>query len=293
MSMPKRRAAADLLLLYTQPMLRRVFFTLLILTFSGACFAQLGGDFPALEQWHMAILRGDSGDLTSLYSVSPPAEISTRSGKVDAAADVAFWTGLKPASMNISVVKSTSPQPGIHGVLFQASVKSHAKMLYVTAEQIWQQQGPVWRLIAEERDIAKLEQPLSVNEHIYPEGDAHAEVREALTKAAKDRKRVLVVFGADWCYDCHVLDKAFQRADIAPVLRAHYEVVHVDVGRGEKNQDLMQEYGVPMKKGIPGIAVLDSSGKVLYSQKNGEWERARALGPEDLLALLNKWKGGA
>jgi hypothetical protein len=36
--------------------------------------------------------------------------------------------------------------------------------------------------------------------------------------------------------------------------------------------------------------VLDSSGKVLFSQKNGEFEKARALGPEDLVKFLEKWK---
>jgi hypothetical protein len=45
-----------------------------------------------------------------------------------------------------------------------------------------------------------------------------------------------------------------------------------------------------MKIGSPGVAVLDSGGKLLYSQKNGEFEKARSLGPEDLLAFLNKWK---
>ena len=101
---------------------------------------------------------------------------------------------------------------------------------------------------------------------------------------------VLLVFGADWCYDCHVLDRALRRPDIAPVLNANFEVVHVDVGQGDKNQDLMNDYQVPMKRGIPAIAVLDAAGKLLYSQKNGEFERARAIGPEDLLEFLNKWK---
>ncbi len=253
------------------------------------CSAQ-AGEFAPLEQWHLAILRGDTPEISSLYSISPPVQIKTGSGAVDLNAESAFWTGLKATSMNLSIVKSQTLQPGIHGVLFQASLKSRGKTLYITAEQIWQQQGNIWRIVAEERDIAKLEQPLSTNDHIYPEGDAHAEIREALSKAAKTHKRVLVVFGADWCYDCHVLDKAFQRKDIAAVLNPSYEVVHIDVGRGEKNQDLMNEYGVPMKRGIPAIAILAPTGKLLYSQKNGEWERARALGPEDLIALLRKWK---
>ncbi len=38
------------------------------------------------------------------------------------------------------------------------------------------------------------------------------------------------------------------------------------------------------------MAVLDSNGKLLYSQQGGEFEKARALAPEDVLAFLNKWK---
>src|SRR5208337_1291752 len=123
--------------------------------------------------------------------------------------------------------------------------------------------------------------------------DAHAEIEEALEKATAEHKRVIVVFGANWCYDCHALDAAFHRSDLAPILAANYEVVHVDIGRGNKNQDLMKQYEVPMKRGIPGLAVLDADGKLVYSQKNGEFENARALAPEDLVAFLNKWKPGA
>jgi hypothetical protein len=52
----------------------------------------------------------------------------------------------------------------------------------------------------------------------------------------------------------------------------------------------MKQYQVPMAKGIPALAVLDSDGRLLYSQTGGEFEKARALAPEDLLAFLNKWK---
>jgi len=134
----------------------------------------------------------------------------------------------------------------------------------------------------------------AAEKEIYSESaDAHAEIKEALEKATAEHKRVIVVFGANWCYDCHVLDKAFHRSDLAPILAANYEVVHVDIGRGEKNQDLMKQYEVPMKRGIPGLAVLDANGKLVYSQKNGEFENARALTAEDFLAFLNKWKPGA
>jgi thioredoxin 1 len=137
-------------------------------------------------------------------------------------------------------------------------------------------------------------QAVKKEKDIYNESaDARAEIKEALAKAAAEHKRVIVVFGANWCYDCHVLDRAFHHPDLAPVVAANYEVVHVDIGKGEKNQDLMTKYEVPMKRGIPGLAVLDPDGKLVYSQKNGEFENARALAPEDFLAFLNKWKPGA
>ena len=129
---------------------------------------------------------------------------------------------------------------------------------------------------------------------IYNErANARAEIKEALERAAAQHKRVIVVFGANWCYDCHALDKAFHSSELAPILAANFEVVHVDIGKGQKNQDLMKQYEVPMKRGIPGLAVLDSDGKLLYSQKQGQFENARALSQDDFIAFLNKWKPGA
>jgi thiol:disulfide interchange protein len=128
---------------------------------------------------------------------------------------------------------------------------------------------------------------------IYNEtADAHVEIKEALEHARAEHKRVIVVFGANWCFDCHVLDDAFHKPELASIIAANYEVVHIDIGKGEKNQDLMNKYEVPMKRGIPGLAVLDANGKLVYSQKNGEFENARAMSQDDFVAFLNKWKPG-
>ena len=129
------------------------------------------------------------------------------------------------------------------------------------------------------------------NKQIYDEkANAHVELKEALAKAKADHKRVIVVFGANWCFDCHVLDEAFHSPELAPIIAANYVVVHIDIGKGEKNQDLMNKYEVPMKRGIPGLAVLGPDGKLIYSQKNGEFENARAMSKDDFRDFLNKWK---
>ncbi len=255
-----------------------------------------GPSFAPLEQWQKAVISGNSAVLKALYSANPPAHIVFPAGDANADTDVSFWTGLRARRIKLDVIQSESPQTGVRQVVFQAEIHSGAssgeRTVYITAGQLWQQQGEQWRLVASKRsDPTRLQQPTSTSTVIYAPGlDARAEIKQAVALASKEHKRVLIVFGANWCYDCHVLDLAFHRSDVVTVLQKNYEVVHVDVGEGDKNQDLMEQYHVPMKKGIPAIAVLDGDGKLLYSQKGGEFEKARALAPEDVLAFLDKWK---
>lgn len=280
-----------------QSRVKNVMLGLMALALSAPCFGQAATPpFAPLEQWKSAVTAGDVMGLRALYSSSPAAQITVAKATIDADADVTFWIGLKAKKFKADLVQSDSPQPGSQQLVLQtemlSAASSPAQSVYITVAQLWQQQSGQWRLLAERRtNPAKLQQPLSVDKDIYHPGlDAKAEIKEALEKASKDHKRVILVFGANWCFDCHVLDLAFHRPDVSPTLEKNFEVIHIDVGEGDKNQDLMEQYQVPMKRGIPGLAVLESDGRLLYSQKNGEFEKARSLAPQDLLAFLNKWK---
>ena len=257
---------------------------------------QTGATFAPVEQWQAAVVSGDWAKLRALYSSNPAARVVLSSGETSAETDIAFWIGLKAKRIKLDVVQSASPQQDSQQVAFEAEVLSAAdgklRTVYVIDGQLWQKQGDQWRIAATKRsDVSRLQQPLSTDKEIYVPGlNAHVEIADALKKASQQHKRVLLVFGANWCYDCHVLDLAFHRPDVTAVLNPNFVVVHVDVGQGDKNQDIMKQYQVPMAKGIPAIAVLDNDGKLLYSQQGGEFEKARALAPEDVLAFLNKWK---
>jgi thioredoxin family protein len=251
--------------------------------------------FVPFQQWMGAVLTGDAVALRELYSKDPPAQIRVKSVMHDAAADTDFWLALKVRSMKVEVVRMLI-RPDRASLIFRADVVPglpDAKTVNVTDDQYWVKQGEKWRLIAAERtDAPALKHPSDMKKDIYPaNADAHAEIKEAEERAVKAHKRLLLVFGANWCFDCHVLDLAFQRADLAPILAANYEIVHVDLGPDEhKNADLVQQYDIPLNKGIPALAVADSDGKLVVSQKNGEFEDARVLTPEFLSDFLNKWK---
>jgi hypothetical protein len=270
-----------------------VFVAAVIATLCGAQSAPAtAAAFAPFEQWKTAVLTGDAGGLRLLYSTDPAAQIRVKTIKSGADTDINFWLALKPSSMKTEVVRN-EPRHGHISYIFRAAVVlPNGQTMAVTEDQSWQQQGDQWRIISVERVAEpRLQQPADMKKNIYPATvDARAEIREAEEKAARDHKRVLLVFGANWCFDCHVLDLAFHRSDFAPVV-SHYEVVHIDIGDdGKKNNDLAEQFQVPLDKGVPALAVIEGDGKLVVSEKNGEFEDARAMTPEVILEFLNKWK---
>jgi hypothetical protein len=251
--------------------------------------------FPPFEQWKRAVLAGNATALKGFYSTSPATQVRIAGTMFDADADTNFWLALKPRSMKVAIVRLIV-RPDKASVIFRAEVvtgQPNGQSASITDDQFWMKQGDQWRLAGVERtDSPRLKQPSDMNKNIYPaDADAHAEIKAAEERAARAHKRLLLVFGANWCFDCHVLDLAFQGPELAPVLTANYELVHVDLGPDEhKNADLVQQYEIPLDKGVPAIAVVESDGKLIFSQKNGEVEDARRLTPEVLLEFLNKWK---
>ena len=127
---------------------------------------------------------------------------------------------------------------------------------------------------------------------IYPEKvDAKAEIQQALAKAAKSNKRVILDFGGNWCGDCRALDRYFHQEPNATLLQKNFILVDVNIGRFDLNVDISKQYGVPLEKGVPALAVLDGKGHVLYSQKNGEFEAMRTMDPASVTTFLQHWKG--
>jgi thiol-disulfide isomerase/thioredoxin len=127
---------------------------------------------------------------------------------------------------------------------------------------------------------------------IYPGPDqASTDLAAALRTAAVTHRRVIVDFGGNWCTDCHVLDGYFHDSVNKPILDAHFVVVHVNIGLLDQNLDIAARYEVPLKKGVPALAVLDRDGKLLYSQKSGEFEAMRRMQASAVTQFLQQWMG--
>ena len=107
--------------------------------------------------------------------------------------------------------------------------------------------------------------------------NAAGQIRLAEQAARSEHNNVLLVFGANWCPDCRVLDSALHdKAGAA--LGDRFVIVKVDVGNFDKNLDLVKRYGVPLQKGIPAAAVVSSDDALLYVTKAGELADAHRMG---------------
>jgi Thioredoxin-like len=263
-------------------------------------------EFAPLEQWKAAIIERNNSALVSLYSANPPAVAKIPQGTArDPSEEPRFWQLLESYGMtdfDPKVLQIERPQPGAVAVTLHIEMrlqtKSGLQPAVVDAAQLWVQQNGAWRIVETQRgDPAanpqyQLPQPSKPDVDLYPPpGEARTEIAAALRAAAKDHKRVILVFGGNWCYDCHVLNAAFHSPQIAPLVKANYHVVHVNIGDGDKNLALADEYGVPLRQAVrvPSLAVLDSDGKVIYSQKNGEFDDSSRLSRADIIEFLKKW----
>ncbi len=145
---------------------------------------------------------------------------------------------------------------------------------------------PLAALLAFAAGVAK-----PADSDIYPEpSQAKTDIAAALKTAAATHKRVLLDFGGNWCGDCKVLDIYMHDKENRPLVDADFVVVHINVGRFDANLDLAEKYEIPLKRGVPALAVLSDHGKLLYSQKNGEFEAMRRMESSDLTAFLVKWR---
>jgi thiol:disulfide interchange protein len=131
----------------------------------------------------------------------------------------------------------------------------------------------------------------AVKKHLYSaEADPKAEIASALKQAILEHKRVILDFGGDWCGDCQVLDIYFHQSPNLELLDKNFFLVHVDIGRFDKNLDIPEKYNIPLKKGVPALAVLNADGKLLYSQQAAEFGDMRYMYSNSVTDFLNRWK---
>ena len=123
---------------------------------------------------------------------------------------------------------------------------------------------------------------------------ALADVAMALARAALNRKRVLLVMGANWCHDSRGLAGWFEMPRFAAMLDQRYELVFVDVGHpqeGEgRNIDIAQRFGIEEISGTPTVLVLSPEGALLNPATAGTWRNAASRTEDEIFSYFDAFE---
>ena len=150
---------------------------------------------------------------------------------------------------------------------------------------------------AKDKAEAKTEKAKPAKPPIYDEdANAQDQIDAAIAKSKKENRRVLIQWGGNWCGWCHLLHELMStNAEIRRKLLYEYDVVLVDIGKMDKNQDLVAKYKADIKgEGVPYLTVLDGNGEVVVNQETSSLENKDKDNPghkpEAVLEFLTKYQ---
>lgn len=120
--------------------------------------------------------------------------------------------------------------------------------------------------------------------------DGKQQLADGLARAKAESKRVLVMFGGNWCKWCKALDGLLTSdANVKQALEESFVLLHVD---SESNDALNQELGDPFRHGFPVLVVFGDDGEPLHTQETASLEKADksvAHDADKVLAFLRQW----
>ncbi|MEI9930107.1 MAG: thioredoxin family protein [Rhizomicrobium sp.] len=106
----------------------------------------------------------------------------------------------------------------------------------------------------------------------------------------RDGKEVLIDLGGNWCADCRIMAGLMELPEMQAFMKAHYEVVSVNVGRFDTNLQIPARYGITERlQGVPAFLVVTPDGKLVNRGQVSAIQDARHMSPQALADWLAQW----
>jgi thioredoxin-related protein len=130
-----------------------------------------------------------------------------------------------------------------------------------------------------------------LNRNAMTPKDAEVVLRDGLSRASSEDKRVFLAFGAPWCGWCHRLSNWMNKPEITAILDRDFVIVKVDIDRMTHGKDLMGQVRPKPDGGIPWFAILDAKGKPVGTSDGAKGNIGYPYAPEEIdhfMALITK-----
>jgi len=123
-----------------------------------------------------------------------------------------------------------------------------------------------------------------------PMADARKEIAQAVEKAGKEGKNVIVQIGGNWCGWC-ILFHGFINEDpeIKKFLDDNFVYALLNYSQENKNTELLKEYHNPGRFGFPVFLVLDGKGNLIHTQDSGLLEEGKGYNKAKVMTFFRNW----
>lgn len=131
--------------------------------------------------------------------------------------------------------------------------------------------------------------------HIYdPKADASKQIKDAVAKAAKEKKHVFIQVGGNWCIWCIRFNNLVNSDTMLHrIMNENYVVVHLNYSKENKNEKALAQLGYPQRFGYPVFVILDAKGNRIHTQNSGYLEKDKGHDPKKVAEFLTAWSPAA
>ena len=134
-------------------------------------------------------------------------------------------------------------------------------------------------------DVLSTPLPLPYDEKIIDS----SELDKFINQSINNDKQPVVIFGGNWCPDCRILAGTLAMPTIKKFLQQYYRIIHIDIGRYDRNMELMNHLNIEPKKGVPRVVILDFKKNIVNSSTSSEWTTARDRKEQEIYDYFQKF----
>ena len=140
--------------------------------------------------------------------------------------------------------------------------------------------------------VTTVENKKTIEKPYNPNDNAQEKIDALLKKAKKEKKRVILQAGGNWCSWCLLFNDFIKiNEKVNKELKNNFLYYHLNYSKENKNEAVFKKYAPNGDKlGYPFFIILDSNGKVVKVQESGSLEQGKGYNEEKVLSFLKSVK---
>jgi len=127
-----------------------------------------------------------------------------------------------------------------------------------------------------------------------PAANVAKDLSEAVAKAKKEGKHVMIQVGGNWCIWCYRFAGFVENDSVLKAsLDRNYVVYHLNYSPENKNLAALKKLGFPQRFGFPVFVILNEQGERIHTQNSAYLEKEKSYDAAKVKEFFEQWSPAA